>query len=90
MKQSQSRLRRYCRGGWTALSQTMADRDPWQRLRAVMLDWACTTVDHISRAPVLALKTLLEQRGVQLADEQARRDMGLLKRDHIRAIPALP
>src|SRR5271156_4497404 len=60
------------------------------RIRAVMLDWAGTTVDHGSRAPVLALKTLFEQRGVQLADEQARRDMGLLKRDHIRAILALP
>ncbi len=55
-----------------------------------MLDWAGTTVDHGSRAPVLALKTLFEQRGVQLTEEQARRDMGLLKRDHIRAILALP
>jgi phosphonoacetaldehyde hydrolase len=55
-----------------------------------MLDWAGTTVDHGSRAPVLALKTLFEQRGVQLTDELARRDMGLLKRDHIRAILALP
>jgi phosphonoacetaldehyde hydrolase len=54
-----------------------------------MLDWAGTTVDHGSRAPVLALKMLFEQRGVELTDDQARRDMGLLKRDHIRAILAL-
>lgn len=53
-----------------------------------MLDWAGTTVDHGSLAPVLALQALFEQRGILLSVEQARRDMGLLKRDHIRAILA--
>lgn len=57
-----------------------------QKLRAVMLDWAGTTVDHGSLAPVIALQALFEQRGIQLSAEQVRRDMGLLKRDHIRAI----
>ena len=60
------------------------------RIRAVMLDWAGTTVDHGSIAPVLALKTLFAKHGITLSMEDARRDMGLLKRDHIRAILALP
>ena len=58
-------------------------------LRAVMLDWAGTTVDHGSVAPVLALQSLFAQHGIALSHEDARRDMGLLKRDHIRAILAL-
>jgi phosphonoacetaldehyde hydrolase len=61
-----------------------------QPLRAIMLDWAGTTVDHGSIAPVLALQTLFAQHGITLAAEDARRDMGLLKRDHIQAILALP
>ncbi|MGO9775779.1 MAG: phosphonoacetaldehyde hydrolase [Terracidiphilus sp.] len=59
-------------------------------IRAVMLDWAGTTVDHGSMAPVLALQTLFAQHGITLSNEDARRDMGLLKRDHIQAILALP
>jgi phosphonoacetaldehyde hydrolase len=60
------------------------------KLRAVMLDWAGTTVDHGSIAPVLALQGLFAQHGLTLSSEDARRDMGLLKRDHIQAILALP
>jgi phosphonoacetaldehyde hydrolase len=59
------------------------------QIRAIMLDWAGTTVDHGSLAPVLALKTLFAQHGITLSTEDARRDMGLLKRDHIQAILAL-
>jgi phosphonoacetaldehyde hydrolase len=60
------------------------------RIRAIMLDWAGTTVDHGSIAPVLALTTLFVKNGIVLSTEDARRDMGLLKRDHIQAILALP
>ncbi|MBB6142680.1 phosphonoacetaldehyde hydrolase [Silvibacterium bohemicum] len=63
---------------------------PFTRLRAVMLDWAGTTVDHGSIAPVIVLQELFARRRVTLSSEEARRDMGLLKRDHIRAILALP
>jgi phosphonoacetaldehyde hydrolase len=59
-------------------------------IRAIMLDWAGTTVDHGSMAPVLALQTLFAQHGITLSTEDARRDMGRLKRDHIQAILALP
>ena len=49
------------------------------RIRAVMLDWAGTTVDHGSIAPVLALTTLFAKHGIVLSMQDARRDMGLLK-----------
>lgn len=55
-----------------------------------MLDWAGTTVDHGSIAPVLALQSLFARHEISLTIEEARQDMGLLKRDHIRAILALP
>jgi phosphonoacetaldehyde hydrolase len=61
-----------------------------RRLCAVMLDWAGTTVDHGSMAPVLALKALFERHGMSLSSEDARRDMGLLKRDQIHAILERP
>jgi phosphonoacetaldehyde hydrolase len=60
------------------------------RIRAILLDWAGTTVDHGSMAPVLALQTLFAKHGITLSTNDARRDMGLLKRDHIEAILALP
>ncbi len=61
-----------------------------RRIQAILLDWAGTTVDHGSIAPVLALQTLFTQHGITLSTEEVRRDMGLLKRDHIRAILAAP
>jgi phosphonoacetaldehyde hydrolase len=66
----------------------IATRTP-QKIQAVMLDWAGTTVDHGSLAPVIALQALFAQRGITLSVAHARRDMGLLKRDHIRAILSL-
>jgi phosphonoacetaldehyde hydrolase len=61
-----------------------------RKLLAVMLDWAGTTVDHGSVAPVIALQTLFARHGLTLSPEEARRDMGLLKRDHIQTILAQP
>jgi len=60
------------------------------KLRAIMLDWAGTTVDHGSIAPVIALQTLFANHAIALTAEDARRGMGLLKRDHIRSILVLP
>ena len=56
------------------------------RISAIMLDWAGTTVDHGSVAPILALQTLFDNHDIQVSTEDARKDMGLLKRDHIQAI----
>jgi phosphonoacetaldehyde hydrolase len=60
------------------------------RIRAIMLDWAGTTVDYGSVAPVIALQTLFAQHGIALSSQDARSGMGLLKRDHIRATLAVP
>src|SRR5215469_12555114 len=55
-------------------------------LQAAVLDWAGTTVDHGSLAPLRVLVDLFARRGVKITNEEARLDMGLLKRDHIQAI----
>ncbi|MFN7995194.1 MAG: phosphonoacetaldehyde hydrolase [Bryobacteraceae bacterium] len=56
------------------------------RLTAVILDWAGTTVDYGSLAPVRTLQRLFAHRGMPLTEEEARRDMGIHKKDHIRAL----
>ena len=60
------------------------------RIRAVVTDLAGTTVDFGSCAPAGAFVELLAQNGVTVTPEQARGPMGLHKRDHIRALAALP
>jgi phosphonoacetaldehyde hydrolase len=55
-------------------------------VKAVILDWAGTTVDHGSLAPVRVLQEVFAKRGVPISEDEARRDMGVLKIDHIRKI----
>jgi phosphonoacetaldehyde hydrolase len=55
-------------------------------IKAVILDWAGTTVDHGSLAPVRVLQEVFSKRGVPISEDEARRDMGVLKIDHIRKI----
>jgi phosphonoacetaldehyde hydrolase len=55
-------------------------------LKAVILDWAGTTVDYGCQAPVVVLKEIFFGHGVEIGSAEARRDMGLLKKDHIRSI----
>jgi phosphonoacetaldehyde hydrolase len=55
-------------------------------LPAVVLDWAGTTVDHGCRAPVVALQRVLARHGLPVTAAEARRGMGLPKRDHLRAL----
>ncbi len=59
-------------------------------LGAVIFDWAGTTIDFGSRAPVTALTELFARRGIALSEAQARSAMGRHKRDHIRAMCQLP
>lgn len=59
-------------------------------IKAVILDWAGTTVDHGCLAPVMVLQEIFLLRGVPLERREARHGMGLLKKDQIRAICALP
>ena len=57
-----------------------------RKLEAIIFDWAGTTVDYGSLAPVRVLVQVFSSNGVPISDQQARRDMGLLKRDHIERI----
>jgi phosphonoacetaldehyde hydrolase len=61
-----------------------------RRVEAVIFDWAGTTVDHGSLAPVRAVTELFHRHGIPLTDADARKDMGIFKKDHIRNILAMP
>jgi phosphonoacetaldehyde hydrolase len=61
-----------------------------KRIEAVIFDWAGTTVDHGSLAPVRAVTELFRHQGIPLSDADARIDMGIFKKDHMRRILALP
>ena len=55
-------------------------------VRLVVLDWAGTTIDYGCYAPAVAFIELYRRKGVEISMEQARRPMGLGKREHIKAI----
>jgi phosphonoacetaldehyde hydrolase len=57
---------------------------------AVVFDWAGTMVDFGCRAPVDALLAAFSSEGVDVTEAEARRDMGVAKRDHVRALLAAP
>lgn len=61
-----------------------------QPLKAVVFDWAGTMIDFGSRAPVVALCRAFAAEGVTIEEAEARADMGMAKRDHIRALLAQP
>jgi len=63
---------------------------PYQgRLQAVILDWAGTTVDFGSLAPVRTLQQVFARANITLTEAEARQDMGLPKKDHICRILAM-
>lgn len=59
-------------------------------LKAVVVDWAGTIIDHGSRAPVEAFREIFRRRGVEISVEEARGPMGMEKRDHIVALLSAP
>lgn len=64
----------------------MTNRTYNGRLQAVILDWAGTTVDFGSFAPTAVFIKLFASRGISVTVAQARAPMGLMKKDHLRAI----
>lgn len=60
------------------------------KLKALVLDWAGTTVDFGSLAPARTLRQVFTKAGIELTEAEVRRDMGLPKKDHIRKILSLP
>jgi len=59
-------------------------------IKAVVFDWAGTVIDFGCRAPVVALIQVFGDNAVEITDAEARIDMGKAKRDHIRALLAMP
>lgn len=58
----------------------------FQPIQLVVFDWAGTTVDHGSVAPLAAFIRAFEAHGVKVTADQARRPMGLEKLDHLRTM----
>ena len=59
-------------------------------IKAIIFDWAGTTIDFGSRAPVAAFVEVFSTFGIDLTAAEARGPMGLPKLDHIKALGALP
>jgi phosphonoacetaldehyde hydrolase len=59
-------------------------------LKALILDWAGTTVDYGSFAPTVVFVRLFASQNVAITAEDARSGMGLMKKDHLRTILARP
>ena len=55
-------------------------------VKLVILDWAGTTMDYGCFAPVVVFIEVYRRQGIDITTEQARRPMGLHKREHIKAI----
>ena len=60
------------------------------KLKAVIFDWAGTTVDYGCFAPVSVFIAVFKNKGIDITIPQARAPMGLEKKDHIRAIAQQP
>lgn len=57
-----------------------------KEMECVIFDWAGTTVDYGCFAPVQAFVEIFRHYGIEPAMEEVRKPMGLLKRDHIKAM----
>lgn len=55
-------------------------------LKAVIFDWAGTTVDYGSCAPAMVFVEVFAREGVEISIAEARGPMGMHKRDHIRRL----
>lgn len=56
------------------------------KCEAVIFDWAGTTVDYGSFAPVQAFMEVFEEYGIEPTIEETRKPMGMLKWDHIKTM----
>ena len=59
-------------------------------IEAIILDWAGTAVDYGCFAPVQAFVEVFKHFGIEPTMEEVRKPMGMLKRDHIRTMLAMP
>ena len=59
-------------------------------IQAVIFDWAGTTIDYGSRAPIVAFQKAFANVGINITEAEIRQDMGLDKYTHIHKIINLP
>lgn len=59
-------------------------------IQGLIFDWAGTTIDHGSRAPVEVFVEVFRRQGIDLTTAEARGPMGKAKREHIAALLGLP
>lgn len=55
-------------------------------IKAVILDWAGTSVDYGSQAPVKVFVDVFREKGIEITKTDAREFMGIAKKDHTRKI----
>jgi phosphonoacetaldehyde hydrolase len=67
-----------------------ASRAPTEGVLAVIMDWAGTTIDHLSSAPAKVFVEVFKRQGIEVTEAQARGPMGTAKRDHIATVIELP
>ena len=60
------------------------------KIEAVIFDWAGTTVDFGCFAPVQAFLEAFRAAGIEPTMEEVRKPMGMLKRDHVKAMLSMP
>ena len=60
------------------------------QIKAVVFDWAGTTVDFGCFAPVDAFVRIFKEKDIDLTFEEVRAPMGMAKKDHVRAILNFP
>ncbi|MDR3193821.1 MAG: phosphonoacetaldehyde hydrolase, partial [Tannerella sp.] len=61
-----------------------------EHIKAIVCDWAGTTVDFGCMAPVKVFVDVFTQHGVPITLEEARKPMGLAKKSHIEALVGDP
>ena len=71
-------------------AQRPAGRTVCCSVRAVILDWAGTTMDYGCYAPAVVFTEVFKRQGVEITIEEARAPMGAHKKVHIRKISQLP
>jgi phosphonoacetaldehyde hydrolase len=60
------------------------------KIEGVIFDWAGTTVDFGCFAPVNVFIEIFKEAGIEVTMEETRIPMGILKREHIKAMLTMP
>ena len=58
-------------------------------IKMVVFDWAGTTVDYGSSAPMDVFKMVFDEMGIELSRDEINGPMGMEKKAHIKALLSL-